>query len=61
MPDVDGIELQGPAEPTLEIPRRRSGTVTLLAVTAVSIVVLLGGVLLRPEVVSIVQAFVGDF
>lgn len=56
-PGVDNIELEGPTEFTLALPRRRSSAVVFLAVAVVSALALAGALLVRPEVVSVVQAF----
>lgn len=61
-PLVDAIELEGPSGPTLTPPpERRFGPAVLVTVTLVALVAVGSALIVRPELVSVVQAFVGEF
>lgn len=55
------IELEGPASATLvPPPGRNTGVVVAFGLLVVMVVALVGILIARPELVNVVQAFVGD-
>lgn len=59
---TEHIELEGPASVTLTPPpARRAGPTVLAAVLLLALLGVVGVLLARPELVTVVQAFVGDF
>lgn len=56
------IELEGPSSTTLmPPPARNTGVIVAFGLLVVAVVSLVGILVARPDLVNVVQAFVGDF